>query len=92
MKCLNVLFEDEGIQNFLQENEGSVVQAANMFAKFPQDVKTHILENIEVFLDEDVKKTYTNMREFAESAAFNFLHELSSAVADGELNVEEATE
>ena len=62
---------------------------ASLFSQFPQEVKDHITANLESFLDEDIKTTYANIVEFTENAAFNYLHELSSMIAEGQFEVVE---
>ncbi len=84
MKCLNVLFEDANVQTYLEGKEAEIMDGAQSFSEFPQTVKDHITANLESFLDDDVNKTYANIVEFVESAAFQFLHEISSIIVEGE--------
>jgi hypothetical protein len=76
MECLNVLFENEGIQNYVSEKEEDILAGANMFHEYPQVVKDHIMENLDDFLGETIEETHQNIVEFTASSAFQYLGEI----------------
>lgn len=81
MKLLSVLLEDEGMQNTVQANEEQIIEAAQVYETFPQELKSHIESNLENFMGADIQETYANMKSFVEGAVFQLLHELSDGVA-----------
>ena len=80
MELLNVLLENEGMQKAVQESETQILEAAEVYTQFPAELKTHINENLEAFLGEDVKDTYANMKNFVEGAVFQLLHEMTDTL------------
>lgn len=80
MELLNVLLENEGMQKSIQEQEEQILEAAETYTQFPQELKTHIQENLEAFIGEDVQETYANMKNFVEGAVFQLLHEMTDAL------------
>ena len=81
MKLLSVLLEDEGMQSTVQANEGQILEAAQVYETFPQELKSHMESNLENFMGADVQETYSNMKSFVEGAVFQLLHELSDGIA-----------
>jgi hypothetical protein len=81
MKCLNALFENEAIQTYVDSNEKSILESTQAFHEFPETVKNFVVENLSDFIGDDVEETYENIKTFAENSAFQYLHELSSAIA-----------
>lgn len=85
MELVPVLLENDGIQAYLSENEGSIVDAAKVFAEYPQIVKDHINENLKDFIvPNDMTATYENMVVFVESACAQFLTELTKMISEGQ--------
>jgi len=76
MDCLNVLFENEAIQNYVAEKEEDILAGANAFHEYPQVVKDHVMENLNQFIGNTVEETHENIAEFARTSAFQYLHEL----------------
>jgi len=81
MKLLSVLLEDEGMKATVEANEEKIVEAAQVYDTFPQELKAHMEANLENFMGGDVQETYENMKSFVEGAVFQLLHELSDEVA-----------
>ena len=81
MKLLSVLLEDEGMQSMVEANETKIVEAANVYDTFPQELKSHMEANLENFVGADIPETYANMQSFVEGAVFQLLHELSDEIA-----------
>ena len=80
MDCLNVLFENEGIQNYISEKENDILAGSNMFHEYPQVVKDHIMENLDEFVGSTIEETHQNMVEFTKSSAFQYLHEIVNTI------------
>jgi len=81
MELLNVLLENETMQADVQSHEAEILEATEIYNTFPQELKTHINENIENFLGADVQETYENMKSFVEGAVFQLLHEMTDQIA-----------
>jgi len=82
MELMNVLLENENMQATVQSKETEIMEAAQVYTDFPQEIKTHINENIEQFIGEDIKETYDNIKSFTEGAVFQLLHEMSDQLAE----------
>lgn len=80
MKLLSTLLENEGINEFLTENQGEIFAASEALGTLPQTIKNYIAENMEDFIGEDVKETYANMVVFTESAVSQYMHELCNQI------------
>ena len=81
MKLLNILLEDATMQEQVQINEEQILEAADVYATFPEELKLHISENLETFIGSDVQETYANVKTFVEGAVFQLLHEMTDQVA-----------
>jgi len=79
MKCLTALFENEAIQDYVDNSEESILEATAAFHEFPEEVKAYVMENLEDFIGEDVNDTFDNIVAFTENSAFQYLHELCDA-------------
>ncbi len=83
MKLLGVLLENEGMQAQVQSCETQILEAAETYSTFPQELKTHITENLEAFIGDTVAETYANMKSFVEGAVFQLLHEMTDQIIAG---------
>jgi len=77
MKLLGVLLENEGMQSHIQSCETQILEAAEVYSTFPQELKNHINENLEAFIGNTIQETYANMKSFVEGAVFQLLHEMT---------------
>lgn len=79
MKLLSALLEEQACQEYINANEGPILEAAEQFHETPQKVKDYIFENLHEFVvPGDLNATYEKMVIFAESCAVQTLNELSS--------------
>jgi len=76
MKCLTALFENEAIQQYVDDNESIIAEATDKFHNFPEVVKAFVMENLEDFIGDDVEETFENIATFTSNSAFHYLHEL----------------
>jgi len=76
MKCLTALFENEEIQNYVDGNQDTILEATELFHQFPEQVKVFVIENLDDFIGDDVDETFENIAVFAENSAYQYLHEL----------------
>lgn len=74
--------ENEVVQNMVTEGEEMIVAANDMLGEFPQVVKNYVNENIDTFIGEDVKETFSNIVTFTESAVQQFLDETTNQMVD----------
>lgn len=81
MECLKVLFEDTGMQSFIESKEPEIVGGAEAFHQFPQIVKDYVSENLSDFIGNTVEETHQNIAEFTETAAFQYLSDIVDAIA-----------
>jgi len=82
LACLKKLMENEVVQNMVTEGEEMIVAANDMLGEFPQVVKNYVNENIDTFIGEDVKETFSNIVTFTESAVQQFLDETTNQMVD----------
>ena len=74
--------ENEVVQNMVTEGEEMIIAANDMLGEFPQVVKNYVNENIDTFIGEDVKETFSNIVTFTESAVQQFLDETTNQMVD----------
>ena len=80
MDCLKVLLDDTGMQTFLEQHETSIIDGANAFHEYPQQLKDHIVENLQDFVAPTLDETYENMVKFVETAAFQYLTDIVDSI------------
>jgi len=66
---ISVILENESMQSYLEGCEDEILGAAAVYHTFPQDIKNHVLENLEDFIGENLEETFENIAIFTETAA-----------------------
>ena len=78
---LNTIFEDENVQEYVDANTDSIMEAAEYFHQTPQLIKDYMLENLETFIvTGDLKATYENMVSFVTSNVVSVLDDLTDQI------------
>ena len=78
---LNTIFEDENVQEYVDANTDSIMEAAEYFHQTPQLIKDYMLENLETFIvSGDLKATYENMVSFVTSNVVSVLDDLTDQI------------
>lgn len=69
MQLLQTLTENEGVQAHLDSKQSEIMEACASFGEFPQQVKDHIMENLDQFIvPGDLQATYNHIVSFTENA------------------------
>lgn len=80
-ELLSAIFEDENVQEYVDANTDSIMEAAEYFHQTPQLIKDYMLENLETFIvTDDLKATYENMVSFVTSNVVSILDDLTDQI------------
>ena len=78
---LSSIFEDESVQEYVDSNTDSIMEAAEYFHQTPQVIKDYMLENLDTFIvSNDLKATYENMVSFVTSNVVSVLDDLTDQI------------
>lgn len=81
MQLLQELCENPAAQACLDAKESEIMEATGAFLQFPQQIKDHIVENLEQFIvPGNLQATYEGMVVFAENAVVGALTGLSEQI------------
>lgn len=80
-ELLSAIFEDENVQQYVDANTDSIMEAAEYFHETPQQIKDYMLENLDTFIvSGDLKATYENMVNFVASNVVSVLDDLTDRI------------
>lgn len=82
MEALQIVLEDEGVQQMIDENATAINESSETLVQFSDVIKDHIMENLDQFVEPgNLSDTHDNIKVFTEAAVSHFANELSEDLA-----------
>jgi hypothetical protein len=78
---LTQIFEDEGVQEYVNSQSQQIEEAATIFHNTPEQIKQHIFENLDAFVvPGDLQGTYDKMTTFTANCVEGLLNDLTDTI------------